>query len=274
MLIAIDAYSKWTEVHIVPSTSAQATIDKLRMIFAIHGIPMTLVSDNGSPFQSAEFHKFMIANGIVHRHVPPYHPSSNGLAENMVKTVKQALSKCKITKEATIETHIARFLASYCNTRHSTTSRTPAELLFNRAPRTRLSLVHPCISQQVEQTVEEHIGNHQPRHFSVDSIVIIRDLHPNAPEKWRKGIITKVLGPLNYEVNIAGYTRQAHIDHILLCPQTTDSSPPGDISSHQDDDDIIMPIVSCEASTDAAELVTLCPHRSCQPPKRLIKEMD
>ena len=193
LFIAIDAYSKWPEVHIVPSTSAQATIDKLRMIFAIHGIPMTLVSDNGSPFQSAEFYKFMTANGIVHRHVPPYHPSTNGLAENMVKTVKQALSKCKITKEATIETHIACFLASYRNTRHSTTSRTPAELLFNRAPRTRLSLVHPCTSQRVEQTVEEHIGNHQPRHFSVDSVVMIRDLHPNATEKWRKGIITKVL---------------------------------------------------------------------------------
>ena len=98
--------------------------------------------------------------------------------------------------------------------------------------------------------MEEHIGNHQPRHFSVDSVVMIHDLCPNATEKWCKGIITKVLGPLNYEVNIAGYTRQAHIDHIP-CPQTTDSSSPGNISSHQDDD-IIMPIVSCEASTDAA----------------------
>ena len=215
LLVTIDAYSKWPEVHIVPSTSAQTTIDKLRMIFAIHGIPMTLVSDNGTPFQSKEFHKFMNANGIMHRHVPPYHPSSNGLAENMVKTVKQALSKCKITKDATIETHIARFLASYRNIRHSTTSRTPAELLFNRTPRTLLSLVHPCTPQQIEQTVEKHIGDHQPRHFSVNSDVMIRDLRPNAAEKWRKGTITKILGPLNYEVNIDGYTRQAHIDHIL-----------------------------------------------------------
>ena len=94
LLVTIDAYSKWPEVHIIPSTSAQTTIDKLRIIFAIHGIPMTLVSDNGTPFQSKEFHKFMNANGIIDHHVPPYHPSSNGLAENMVKTVKQALSKC------------------------------------------------------------------------------------------------------------------------------------------------------------------------------------
>ena len=113
LLVTIDAYSKWPEVHIVPSTPAQPTIDKLRTIFATHGFPMTLVSDNGSPFQSTEFHNFMTSNAIVHCHVPPYHPSSNGLAENMVKTVKQALSKCKVTKDATIETHIARFLSSY-----------------------------------------------------------------------------------------------------------------------------------------------------------------
>ena len=148
LLVTIDAYSKWPEVHIVPSTSAQPTIDKLRIIFATHGLPMTLVSNNGSPFQSTEFHNFMTSNGIVYRHVPPYHPLSNGLAENMVNTVKQALSKCKVTKDATIETHIARFLSAYRNTCHSTTSRTPAELLFNRAPRTRLSLIHPCTPQQ------------------------------------------------------------------------------------------------------------------------------
>ena len=187
----------------------------------------------------------------------------------MVKSVKQAFSKSKLTKDATIETHIARFLASYRNTHHSTTSRTPAELLLNRAPRTRLSLVHPCTPQRVEQTVEKQVGDHQPRHFTVNSDVMIRDLRPNATEKWRKGIITKVLGPLNYEVNIDGYTRQAHIDHILPSPRTmnsTDNISPVDTPSHQDENDIIMPIVSsesCEASTDAAELVTLRPHRSC-----------
>ena len=112
---------------------------------------------------------------------------------------------------------------------------------------------------------------------------MIHDLCPNATEKWHKGIITKVLGPLNYEVNIDGYTRQAHIDHMLPCPQTSGSNSPGDLSSHQDershqdDDDIIMPIINsepCEASTDATELVTLRPRRKCQLPKRLIEEID
>ena len=121
LFIAIDTYSEWPEVFVVSSTSAQQTTDKLRTMFATHELPTTLVSDNGPPFTSAEFEKFMKANGITHRRIPPYHPSSNRLAENMVCTVKQALSKCKFSANATLETHIARFLASYRNTRHTTT---------------------------------------------------------------------------------------------------------------------------------------------------------
>ena len=58
-LLLIDAHSKWLEVHIVGSTSSSVTINKLCDIFAIHGIPEQLVSDNGSAFTSNEFSQFM-----------------------------------------------------------------------------------------------------------------------------------------------------------------------------------------------------------------------
>lgn len=47
-LLVIDAHSKWMEVCIVPSTSAECTISKLKQLFAIHGLPEQIVSDNGS----------------------------------------------------------------------------------------------------------------------------------------------------------------------------------------------------------------------------------
>ena len=133
----------------VSSMSGQQTIDKLRHIFACHGLPTTLVSDNGSPFQSTKFLQFVAANDIVYHRVPPYHLSSNGLAEIMVKTVKHALSKAKVTKDTTLDTHIAHFLATYHNTLHTTAIRTPAEILLNYVPRTHLSLVHPCLSTRL-----------------------------------------------------------------------------------------------------------------------------
>ena len=169
----------------------------------------------------------MTSNGILHCRVPPYHLASNGLAENMVKSVKRALGK--ITKDAMIETHIARFLLTYCNTRHITTSWTPAELLCNQAPRTRLSLVHPCTSQRVEQSFELKEGDYQPRAFVTNDEMLVCDLRLNATDKWYTGTIIRVLGPLNYEVLVDGHTHQAHIDHPLPGPgkvkQPADSTP-------------------------------------------------
>ena len=49
MLVAVDAYSKWPEVHIVSSTSAQQTIDKLCQIFACHGLPAQTMAHHSNP---------------------------------------------------------------------------------------------------------------------------------------------------------------------------------------------------------------------------------
>ncbi|XP_046869411.1 uncharacterized protein K02A2.6-like [Drosophila willistoni] len=47
-LLVVDSYSKWLEVAVVSSTSTAATIKVLRQLFATHGLPDQLVSDNGT----------------------------------------------------------------------------------------------------------------------------------------------------------------------------------------------------------------------------------
>ena len=70
------------------SITSEATIEKLRDMFARHGIPQQLVSDNGLQCTSQEFSKFIKGNGIKHTLVAPYHPRSNGQAERFVQTFK------------------------------------------------------------------------------------------------------------------------------------------------------------------------------------------
>ena len=60
--------------------------------------------------------------------VAPYHPSSNGLAEHAVKTVKQGISKLT---EGSLQDKISRFLYSYRLTPHTTTERPPASSRAN-----------------------------------------------------------------------------------------------------------------------------------------------
>ena len=77
-LVIIDAHSKWMDVHVTSSATAMATIEKLRVTFATRGIPVTVVTDNGTNFTSREFENFMKSNGIAHVKTAPYHPASNG----------------------------------------------------------------------------------------------------------------------------------------------------------------------------------------------------
>ena len=139
-LVVIDIHSKWIEVQHMTSITTEKTINELRLIFAQHGLPEEVVSDNGPQFVSNEFAEFMHQNGIKHTLTPPYHPQSNGAAERAVRIVKEALVKQVLerNKSRSIKHRLADFLIRYRTTPHSTTGAMPAELLMRRRLRTRL----------------------------------------------------------------------------------------------------------------------------------------
>ena len=88
-LVIVDAHSKWIDVHLIQSI----TSTKIRMVFATHGLPHKVVTDNGTSFTSEQFRTFLSQNGIIHVTTAPYNPSSNGLAERAVQTFKQGLKR-------------------------------------------------------------------------------------------------------------------------------------------------------------------------------------
>ena len=90
-LILVDAHSKWPEVVTMSGTTSQSTIEVLRSLFSRYGLPEQIVSDNGTQFTSDEFAQFIEWNRIKHIRSAPYHPSSNGLAERFVQTLKGAI---------------------------------------------------------------------------------------------------------------------------------------------------------------------------------------
>ena len=135
LLIVIDAHSKWIEAVPVPSTSSAATIKVLRNLFATHGIPELIISDNGTSFTSDEFKQFVSRNGIRHRTSAPYHPATNGLVECSVQVVKSGLRK---NSTGDIDLRLARILFRYRNTPYATTGVIPAELLLAVLPHIRI----------------------------------------------------------------------------------------------------------------------------------------
>ena len=153
----MDAHSKWLEAHVVETPTSAGTIQKLRQMFATHGIPETIVTDNGSVFTSKEFNHFTDMNGIKHLTTAPYHPASNGLAERAVQTLKTGLKKMTA---GNIEDKLARFLFQYRITPHTTTGQSPAELLMGRRPRSYLDILKPNISDRVSINQERQKEGH------------------------------------------------------------------------------------------------------------------
>ena len=70
------------------------TIKKLRSIFAIHGIPEVIVSENGFGLTTSEFKELVSSNVTHNLTTAPYHPSSNDMAEQAIQVLKEALKKC------------------------------------------------------------------------------------------------------------------------------------------------------------------------------------
>ena len=113
-------------------------------------------------------------NGIRPILCAPYHPSSNGLAERAVQTLKEAMRKT----EGNLEIRINRFLSQYRITPHATTGQPPAQLLMGRRPRTLLDLLVPDITTQVHRSQERQKTAHdqgvKPQSFLVGDAVYVK----------------------------------------------------------------------------------------------------
>nr|KAG5689099.1 hypothetical protein BaRGS_006158 [Batillaria attramentaria] len=108
-LVITDAYSKYPCIHPTSSTSTRATLDLLEEDFAHFGYPHTLVSDNATTFVSEEFQSWCKERGITHLTGAPYHPATNGAAERLVQTFKQALRKSSLPPKRALQEFLMQY---------------------------------------------------------------------------------------------------------------------------------------------------------------------
>jgi len=62
-------------------------------VFAIHEAPITVISDDGPRYASAEFHQFTVACDFQHLTSNPHYPKLNGKAESAVNIMKSFITK-------------------------------------------------------------------------------------------------------------------------------------------------------------------------------------
>ena len=204
-LILIDAYSKWPEIHAMSVTTAQATIQQLRKIFAVHGLPERLITDNGPRFVASEFESFCQTRRIHHTRTAPYHPRLNGEAERLVETFKLAINKADPKNATQLDDAVINFLAKYRTIPHTITNCSPSELLNGRRLRTTLDLLHPCqpdMDKARERQRKNYDAHTTPRHFSPGDTVWVCNFCQGP--RWVAGSIKANIGRVMFKVEIEG----------------------------------------------------------------------
>ena len=160
LLVCEDACTRWPEVAILRSTTSAAIIGHLRKIFAVHGLPEKVVTDNGANLVSEEFEDYLATHGVQHRKVTPYWPQANAGVERFNKTIEKAIRTAH-AEGKDWRTDMFTFLLNYRATPHATTGASPAFLHLGREIRTKVPQVETLVSNAVSAAIQSAKGKDQ-----------------------------------------------------------------------------------------------------------------
>lgn len=126
-------------------------IAKLKVIFARFGLPLTITADNGRQFISQDFKQYCVTNNITLNSTIPYWPQQNGEVERQNRSLMKRLAISQEAKRDWVN-DLHDYLIMYRSTPHSTTMKTPSELMYGWNIRDKL----PSIQQPKEIDEELH----------------------------------------------------------------------------------------------------------------------
>ena len=143
LFVAIDRVSKFCVVALVGHATGLSGAAFLSRVIAALPYPLhTLLTDNGAAFcwpvarpavaARHPFARVCAAHGIQHRLTQPYHPWTNGQAERLNRTLKDATVKAfHYQTLQSLDTHLRSFVTAYNFAKHlrALRGRTPGEYL-------------------------------------------------------------------------------------------------------------------------------------------------
>ena len=222
-ILIVDYHSRYIEITLLSGESAEEVVNKTKSIFARHGIPETVMSDNGPQFTSAAYESFSKKYEFDHNTSSPYFPQCNGEAERAVRTIKSLLlKKCEDPCLA---------LLSYRTTPIQGGKYSPSELLMNRllrstTPSTREHrkprIPDPeIVREQNKREKETQKRNYDSHHGARELPPLITGEMVWLPDRKKEARVHSQVAPRSYEVTTpegAAYKRNRK--DILPIPET------------------------------------------------------
>lgn len=222
-VVIVDLYSDYIELTELPDMSTKTLINQMKPIFATHGTPAILMTDNGTNFVSKEFKDFTVQWDITHITSSPHHPKSNGKAEAAVKTAKKIIKKAKKTGQ-----DLWKVLLEWRNTITPGMINSPAQRLLSRRTRSFLPCASSLYKPEVQTKVVEQITEKRQKakyyhdkkckelpDLIVGQPVMVKVQPQNHKSDWTTGKVkSQTTTPRSYVVEVKGRNYRRNRIHL------------------------------------------------------------
>lgn len=287
LLVVVDYFSRFKEVCIMRKITTEDTIKNIEPIFVRQGYPRTITLDNGRQFISSEFDHYCHVRNIKLNHTAPYWPQANGEVERQNSSLLKRL-KISHALNRNWRTDLLDYLMMYNTTPHSSTGRTPTELLRRKTIRSKIPSINdietaPSLDGEAQDrdAVRKYKGKtseDQRRHARISDIqegdrVLLQNLNPThklttnfSPVEYivlqKRGNRIKVVDP------VSGNSYERNSAHAKRINDTTGETNVPVASSSILIDESNVPAVS---SSIAPSSVPMTDAPACRPARSIQK---
>jgi len=131
LIVVVDYFTKWIEAEPIATITAHKVQNFLwKHVICRHGLPHSVVTDNGRQFTDRHFEQFFKGLGIKHLVTTVEHPQTNGQAEAANKVILSELKKRLGQLKGLWAEEIPNVLWGYHCTPQSSTKETPYRLTY------------------------------------------------------------------------------------------------------------------------------------------------
>ena len=221
-VVLVDIYSDFVEIGQLPDLSSSSLIKVIKPIFATHGAPAVLITDNATNYTGIDFRKFMESWEIQHHTSSPHHHQSNGRAEAAVKLMKGIIKKT--AKEGK---DMWKAILEWRNATTPGMRSSPAERFFSRRTRSMLPCKTANYSPQIQMDTQQalikkrqvakkyHDRSSKPLPDLIIGQPVRVKCHPQTPHSdWRPGNIIAQAAPRSYTVQVNGQLYRRNRIHL------------------------------------------------------------
>lgn len=158
-LTLVDAFSKYGQAYYLRDSTALSVIQALLKFCTHHGLPLTIVSDQGPEFTNQLFSEFTRLHKIQHHKTLANSPNENGIVERFHSTILEHLRILKLEQCSEPITNLMPYaILGYNSSIHSFTKCRPIELITGHFdPR------DPIDINMTEHLLQQYILNHKKR---------------------------------------------------------------------------------------------------------------